>query len=47
MRTLEERSYAEIACILDIDSAAVRKRHGRALMRLHSRLTEAGLMDSR
>jgi RNA polymerase sigma-70 factor (ECF subfamily) len=43
MRNLEERPYQEIACILEIDSAAARKRHGRALIRLHALLAEEGL----
>jgi RNA polymerase sigma-70 factor (ECF subfamily) len=46
MRNLEERSYQEIACLLDIDPAAARKRHGRALIRLHALLAADGLMDS-
>jgi RNA polymerase sigma-70 factor (ECF subfamily) len=46
MRNLEERSYQEIACILDIDPAAARKRHGRALIRLHALLVQDGLTDS-
>jgi RNA polymerase sigma-70 factor (ECF subfamily) len=46
MRILEERSYQEIACILDIDPAAARKRYGRALIRLHALLAEDGLMDA-
>jgi RNA polymerase sigma-70 factor (ECF subfamily) len=45
MRNFEERSYPEIACILDIEPAAARKRHGRALIRLHALLAQAGLMD--
>jgi RNA polymerase sigma-70 factor (ECF subfamily) len=45
MRNFEERSYPEIACILDIEPAAARKRHGRALIRLHALLAEDGLMD--
>jgi RNA polymerase sigma-70 factor (ECF subfamily) len=47
MRNLEERSYQEIACILEIEPAAARKRHGRALIRLHALLAADGLMDSR
>jgi len=43
MRSLEERSYEEIGCILDIYPAAARKRHGRALIRLHKFLAEDGL----
>jgi RNA polymerase sigma-70 factor (ECF subfamily) len=46
MRNLEERSYQEIACILDIEPAAARKRHGRALIRLHALLAAGGLGDS-
>jgi len=46
MRSLEERSYEEIGCILEIDPAAARKRHGRALIRLHKLLVEGGLTDS-
>jgi RNA polymerase sigma-70 factor, ECF subfamily len=46
MRNLEERSYREIACILDVDPAAARKRHGRALIRLHALLADVGLTDS-
>jgi RNA polymerase sigma-70 factor (ECF subfamily) len=46
MRNLEERSYQEIACILDIDPATARKRNGRALLRLHKLLVEDGLTDS-
>jgi RNA polymerase sigma-70 factor (ECF subfamily) len=45
MRNVEERSYQEIACILDIDPAAARKRYGRALFRLHALLVEDGLTD--
>jgi RNA polymerase sigma-70 factor (ECF subfamily) len=45
MRNLEERSYEEIGCILEIEPAAARKRHGRALIRLHALLAADGLMD--
>jgi RNA polymerase sigma-70 factor (ECF subfamily) len=45
MRTVEERSYQEIACILEIDPAAARKRYGRAVLRLHALLAEDGLMS--
>jgi RNA polymerase sigma-70 factor (ECF subfamily) len=47
MRNLEERSYQEIACILDIEPVTARKRHGRALIRLHGLLATDGPMDSR
>jgi RNA polymerase sigma-70 factor (ECF subfamily) len=46
MRTYEELSYNEIACILEIEPAAARKRHGRALIRLHQLLTAGGLTES-
>jgi RNA polymerase sigma-70 factor (ECF subfamily) len=45
MRNLEERSYPEIACILGVEPAAARQRHGRALIRLHALLAADGLMD--
>jgi RNA polymerase sigma-70 factor, ECF subfamily len=47
MRNLEERPYEEIACILDIEPAAARKRHGRSLIRLHALLAADGPLDSR
>lgn len=34
MRYVEEMPYDEIACILDIEPAAARKRHARAIVRL-------------
>src|SRR3712207_8250455 len=40
MRSYEGLSYQEIGCLLDIDVAAARKRHGRALLRLHARSEE-------
>jgi RNA polymerase sigma-70 factor (ECF subfamily) len=46
MRNFEELSYQEIACILDIDAAAARKRHGRALIRLHALLCQPGQESS-
>jgi RNA polymerase sigma-70 factor (ECF subfamily) len=42
MRNYEGLSYAEAAAILDIDPAAARKRHGRALLRLHGLLAAEG-----
>jgi RNA polymerase sigma-70 factor (ECF subfamily) len=45
MRDLDGLSYQEIACILAIDTAAARKRHGRALVRLHQQLAAAGLKE--
>ena len=46
MRHYEGLSYQEVACILDIDPAAARKRYGRALLRLHQLLADAGLGES-
>jgi RNA polymerase sigma-70 factor (ECF subfamily) len=43
MRNFEELSYHEIGCILEIDPAAARKRHGRALIRLHQILSAGGV----
>jgi RNA polymerase sigma-70 factor, ECF subfamily len=40
MRVFEGLSFEEIACVLGIDSAAARKRHGRALLRLHKLLIQ-------
>jgi RNA polymerase sigma-70 factor (ECF subfamily) len=38
MRHYEDLSYEDIGCILGIEPAAARKRHGRALVRLHKAL---------
>lgn len=46
LRAFEGLSYAEVSYILEIDSAAARKRHGRALFRLHRLLSESGLTES-
>jgi RNA polymerase sigma-70 factor, ECF subfamily len=46
MRTYEALSYEEIACLLDIDAAAARKRHGRALLRLQRALAASGVTES-
>jgi RNA polymerase sigma-70 factor (ECF subfamily) len=46
MRTFEGLAYGEIACVLGIDPAAARKRHGRALLRLHDLLNLGGLTES-
>ena len=46
MRTFEGLSFEEVACMLEIDAAAARKRHGRALLRLHALLTADGLTES-
>jgi RNA polymerase sigma-70 factor (ECF subfamily) len=45
MRHGEKLSFAEIACLLEIDPAAARKRFGRALLRLEKALSEQGLTE--
>jgi RNA polymerase sigma-70 factor (ECF subfamily) len=46
MRTFEGLSFEEVAYTLQIDPAAARKRHGRALLRLGKILAAAGLKES-
>jgi RNA polymerase sigma-70 factor, ECF subfamily len=46
MRTFEGLTFEEVGCLLEIDPAAARKRHGRALLRLHKILSEGGLTES-
>jgi RNA polymerase sigma-70 factor (ECF subfamily) len=46
MRTFEELSYEEVAVLLGVDPATARKRHGRALLRLHKALSEDGRAES-
>jgi RNA polymerase sigma-70 factor (subfamily 1) len=46
MRTYEALSYEEIACLLEIEPAAARKRHGRALIHLHKLITAGGISES-
>ena len=45
MRSYERLAYDEIACILEIDPAAARKRYGRALLRLRKTLNDRGLLS--
>jgi RNA polymerase sigma-70 factor, ECF subfamily len=45
MRSFEGLSFEEVAWLLGIDPAAARKRHGRALLRLHNLLADAGLTE--
>ena len=40
MRHYEDLPYEDIGCILGIEPAAARQRHGRALLRLHRALDE-------
>jgi RNA polymerase sigma-70 factor (ECF subfamily) len=46
MRTFEGLSFEEVGYVLEIEPAAARKRHGRALLRLHKLLTDTGLTES-
>jgi RNA polymerase sigma-70 factor (ECF subfamily) len=46
MRTVEGLSFEEVSYLLKIDSAAARKRHGRALLRLGKILAEGGVKES-
>jgi RNA polymerase sigma-70 factor (ECF subfamily) len=45
MRHAEELPYEEIACLLQIEAAAARKRYGRALIRLQKVLSDHGLLE--
>jgi DNA-directed RNA polymerase specialized sigma24 family protein len=45
LRHAEGVPFEEIACLLDIDPAAARKRFGRALIRLQQKLSERGLLE--
>jgi RNA polymerase sigma-70 factor, ECF subfamily len=46
MRSFEGLSFDEIAVVLQINPIAARKRHGRALLRLHKILSAGGLTES-
>jgi RNA polymerase sigma-70 factor (ECF subfamily) len=46
LRHLEGLAHEEAACILGIEPAAVRKRYGRALLRLRKLLVDRGLLES-
>jgi RNA polymerase sigma-70 factor (ECF subfamily) len=46
MRHAEELPYEEIACLLEIQPAAARKRYGRALIRLQKVLSDHGLLEN-
>jgi RNA polymerase sigma-70 factor (ECF subfamily) len=45
MRHAEGLAFEEIACLLDVEPAAARKRFGRALIRLQKLLTDQGLLE--
>jgi RNA polymerase sigma-70 factor (ECF subfamily) len=44
LRHAEGMPFADIACLLEIEPAAARKRFGRALIRLQQRLSDHGLL---
>jgi RNA polymerase sigma-70 factor (ECF subfamily) len=46
MRSFEGLSFEEVAYMLDIDPAAARKRHGRALIKLGKILAEGEIRES-
>jgi RNA polymerase sigma-70 factor (ECF subfamily) len=46
MRHMEGLSYADIACLMDVEPDAARKRYGRALLRLRKVLKDHGLLES-
>jgi RNA polymerase sigma-70 factor (ECF subfamily) len=45
MRHAEDLPFEEIACLLDIEPAAARKRFGRALIRLQKLLSDSGVLE--
>ncbi len=45
LRNYEGLSYEEVSYVLQIEPPAARKRHGRALIRLHKILFEGGLRE--
>jgi RNA polymerase sigma-70 factor (ECF subfamily) len=46
LRHAEDLPFEEIACLLDIEPTAARKRFGRALIRLQTALRAEGLLES-
>jgi RNA polymerase sigma-70 factor (ECF subfamily) len=44
LRHVDELPYEEIACLLEIEPAAARKRYGRAMIRLQQHLCKQGLL---
>jgi RNA polymerase sigma-70 factor (ECF subfamily) len=45
LRHAEDLPFEEIACVLDVEPAAARKRFGRALIRLQKVLIDEGLVE--
>jgi RNA polymerase sigma factor (sigma-70 family) len=46
MRTFEGLSFEDVGQLLEIEPATARKRHGRALVRLHKLLSAGGVTGS-
>ncbi len=46
LRTFEGLAFEEVAFLLNVDCATARKRHGRALLRLHRLLTAGGVTEA-
>jgi RNA polymerase sigma-70 factor, ECF subfamily len=46
LRHAEDLPFEEIGCLLEVESAAARKRFGRALIRLQKVLRDEGLLES-
>lgn len=46
LRHAEDLPFEEIACVLDLEAAAARKRFGRALIRLQTLLRDEGLLGN-
>jgi RNA polymerase sigma-70 factor (ECF subfamily) len=46
MRHAENLPFEDIACLLDVEPAAARKRFGRALIRLQKVLGDEGLLGA-
>jgi RNA polymerase sigma-70 factor (ECF subfamily) len=46
LRHAEDFSFEEIACLLEIEAAAARKRFGRALIRLQNALRAEGMLET-
>jgi RNA polymerase sigma-70 factor (ECF subfamily) len=45
LRHAEDLPFEEIACLLDLEPAAARKRFGRALIRLQKLLSDHGALE--
>jgi RNA polymerase sigma factor (sigma-70 family) len=47
MRRVDRLPYEEIGCLLEVAPDTVRRRYGRALLRLRKALSEQGLLEGR